>query len=738
MAFDLRSRSVRSVRSTVLRSLPLACILFVAPSVSAGDGACVGDLDGDGAVAATDLAFLLGAWGEIASPADLDNNGDVSAADLSLLLSAWGSCATGEPIALDLTALPAATYPFATHFDSFNVDETLAARVDPIRFPQLSGQTVDVFIIENRSAAQWAANTTLVDVRGWSEEVSIGFTLATSLFTMNLPATVLPGSGDSPGRGFDLVVDVDRDGVLGANDLIDGIGDGPGFWFMKDIAGVGPHTATTIASYDVNDPDILDSMELERIYYPSDIASLSPRPLVVISHGNGHNYAWYDYLGTHLARWGFVVMSHQNDTQPGIETASTTTLEHTESFLAQLGSISGGVLNGHIDNHRITWIGHSRGGEGIARAYDRLFDATFTSPTYVIGDIKLLISIAPTDFLGTGVADPHSVPFMLLYGAADGDVCGCPDSDIGDSFNVFERASGMRQSTYVHGADHNDFNCCGVNDFSGPTGTALGNAEVQDVAEGACLAMIRRVIENDRSTEEFLWRQYESLKPPTVAMTTTVISEWRPAPADFVALDNFQANTATTTSSAGELVSFAGIANVAEGAGMDNNLVFTWATTDAFNGSTRGRTTDLTRAFVFNWTSASSIAWTVPVASRNFTTSRFVSLRAAQGTRHTNTIAQLGDLSFTLVLKDELGIESAVSSSTLSGGVEEPYQRTGYGTGTGWQNAMEAIRIPLSSFTAGTTTIDMTRIASVSLRLGGTDGSTQGRLVIDDIQVERE
>jgi hypothetical protein len=156
------------------------------------------------------------------------------------------------------------------------------------------------------------------------------------------------------------------------------------------------------------------------------------------------------------------------------------------------------------------------------------------------------------------------------------------------------------------------------------------------------------------------------------------------------------------------------------------------------NGATRGRTTDTTRALVFDWTAAAFGAWSVPAAMKDFSSSRFLSLRAAQGTRHPNTIAALGDLTFTVVLLDELGVESAIRISTFKGGIEEPYQRTGYGTGTGWQNAMEAIRVPLSSFIAGATTIDMTRIASISVRVGGTDGSAQGRLVIDDVQVERE
>ena len=53
--------------------------------------ACPADLDGDGAVGASDLAILLGAWGSAGS-ADLDGSGMVDPADLALLLGAWGAC----------------------------------------------------------------------------------------------------------------------------------------------------------------------------------------------------------------------------------------------------------------------------------------------------------------------------------------------------------------------------------------------------------------------------------------------------------------------------------------------------------------------------------------------------------------------------------------------------------------------------------------------------------------------
>jgi hypothetical protein len=48
------------------------------------------DLDGDGVVSASDLAILLGNWGN-SGIGDLDGNGVVDAGDLAALLGAWGS-----------------------------------------------------------------------------------------------------------------------------------------------------------------------------------------------------------------------------------------------------------------------------------------------------------------------------------------------------------------------------------------------------------------------------------------------------------------------------------------------------------------------------------------------------------------------------------------------------------------------------------------------------------------------
>jgi hypothetical protein len=60
-------------------------------SITPGDGAPTGDLNGDGTVGPADLAILLGSWGPCdGCPADLDGDGIVDAADLAILLGNWG------------------------------------------------------------------------------------------------------------------------------------------------------------------------------------------------------------------------------------------------------------------------------------------------------------------------------------------------------------------------------------------------------------------------------------------------------------------------------------------------------------------------------------------------------------------------------------------------------------------------------------------------------------------------
>ncbi len=702
---------------------------------------CPPDLDGSGTVDGDDLGTLLGQWGSDGS-ADLNDDGIVDGDDLGTLLGAWGPCPGGDgPRPMRLAGRALAASPFFEFVRGVNAGVAASIMVDTDRWPELVGAEGDLFVVEARSADGWTGDSSLADVRGAPQAVAfVAGGAVTNTIVITGSAALPSADGDRFGRGYDLVVDLDGDGLLSDGDLIDGLGDEPGMVILPNATLAGPHAVTQPADYVVSGPTA--GFTTQRLYYPTDIAALPPRPLVVISHGNGHNYSWYNYLGQHLASWGFVVISHQNNTGPGIESASTTTLQHTVAVIQHQATIAGGALNGHLDTSKIIWIGHSRGGEGVVRAYDRLFDNSYTPPagTYTKDSIALLISIAPTDFLGKGGvgsgSDPHAKPYFLIYGAADGDVCGCPDNNVADSFNLFERSAGDHWSTYIHGVDHNDFNCCGVNDFSGPAGTALGTTEAQKIAKVHILAAIRSIIDGDPGARELRWRRYASLRPLGVLATATVRNDLSPLSIGVASvIDDFQTQTSSAVASCGGAVAFT-VTSLSESTNNDNNTTFTWLTTDAFNGQTRAGVGDVPRAVVFTWTAPGTMEWTVPDALKDFTAAETLSFRAAQGTRHPNITA--ADSTFLVTLEDLDGNESALSIGAYGQGLGRPYQRTGFGTGAGWQNEVEAVRIRLEDFLHGGTPLDLARIAAIRLSFGEAGESATGRIVVDDLNLLSE
>jgi predicted dienelactone hydrolase len=690
------------------------------------------DLTGNNIVDTDDLLVVINNWGNPGA-GDLNKSGIVDTDDLLLVINGWGQCIVDTPpTSSDLAGKALGKFPFFDYSIAFNAGSTVQLALDPFLHPDVAGLTADVYVVDDRSAAEWTLDATLVDVRaGGPQSISfLGPNVQGNVFTLDA-GTLSAAAGTGLGVGYDVVIDANSNGALDSGDVIDGA-DGAGFYVVHDLTVAGPLAVTQI---NYTGGTFLG----QRTFYPTDIANMGQLPLVVISHGNGHQHTWYDYLQSHLASYGYIVMSHQNNTVPGIESASTTTLTNTNYILANQATIAGGVLNGHIDGHTIIWIGHSRGGEGVVRAYDRIFDNTYNPATYDLEDIVLISSIAPTDFLGTNSANPHSVAYHLIYGSSDGDVCGCPDNDIADSFNVFERALGPRASTYVHGADHNDFNCCGINDFAGPVGTAIGSAEAQRVAKSAYLALIKFTLEGNLAAKDYLWRQWESLKPIGVSVNTIVVNDFRNlynAPTDFV-IEDYQKFPATSISSSEGGVTF-DVLNMVEAKCNDNNTSFTWFTTDPMNGNVRGRTTDIAQCSVFDYNSAAtplSIELQIVPLMTDWSGMKYFSLRAAKGTRHPDTNAFTGDLNFSVVLRDANNVSSAINIGAYFGGIEHPYLRTGFGTGAGWQNEFEVIRIRLADFLANGNQLDFSNMAAIRLEFGGPDNTTRGRIHLDDIMV---
>jgi len=616
-----------------------------------------------------------------------------------------------------------AQYPFFEYVRSVNLGDVVRIAVDPSQYPAVVGVTADVYVVEARDLAGWAGNPNLTDVSGSPRVVSfVGGTIQANTFVID--AGFLGGpSGTAVGRGYDVVVDLDRDGVLDDDDLIDGLSDEAGFYICRDIEAAGPYAVTEIIYSG-------GGWLGEDTYYPTSIAALGQLPVIIVSHGNGHNYQWYDHIGFHMASYGYVVMSHQNNTGPGIESASTTILDNTNYFLGNFGTIGGGVLAGHIDVSRVTWIGHSRGGEGVTRAYDRLFDGE-TRPNFGINQIQLVSSIAPTDFLGAGSANPHGVDYHLWTGAADADVNGSASCDICQTFHLLERATGRRANTVYQGVGHGAFHDGGGSLVaSGPC--LVDRPTTHMMMLPYFLALNRYYVDGDLASKDFLWRQYESfhaIGSPDVANPCIVATyELKEDPSsEALVIDDYQTNTALNLSSSGGTVTWS-VGDALEGLLNDNDGTFAWMVSDPMNGMTRMRPGETTRGIVFSWNGAAFYEQGVVPAAQDFTDYDFLTFRGAQTTQHPFTLAVLGDTTFRVTLRDGSGTTSSISIGAYGGGLEQPYQRSG-----GWHNEFETIRIRLTDYLNNGSGLDLTDIVAVRFEFGGAGQSAQGYIGLDDI-----
>ncbi len=651
---------------------------------------------------------------------------------LSATYTGEASCPVSDAVILrgvgeaSLSGRPRAEAPWWESADTLHDTDDLYAALDPYRHAERVGLPYDAYVVAHRSPEQWAGDPSLSDQSGGAESLTLSGEGIES--NTNILWSGDPDSGDGLGQPYDIVFDFGQDGRLDPGDLIDGLdADRAGVYVLGDLTTSGQHA---VESFDHSGGSWLG----QRVYYPADIASMGELPLIVISHGNGHDYTWYDYLGEHLASWGYVVMAHQNNTGPGIETASTTTVTNTDYLLSNADSIEDGVLYGHLDGTRIVWIGHSRGGEGVVRAYDRILDGDIEPVSFTAEDVVLISSIAPTVFNTVDDSDPHEVPYHLLAGAADGDVTGSVDCEQCQFFRIAQAAEGPVQVTYVQGADHNDFNCCGFDDGVGPD--QIGREEVQAIARAYFLALIQTWVDDNPATRDYFTRMSDTFHPPTLDADDRLATTFRDAHAEgYPVLDDFQTGPDTAVSSAGTVVT-ATVDSLEEGALKDQDLSFAWSDEDPMNGMTQAvRPPDDARGAVFQFEAPATWAVEVPAEHQDFSSYGVLSLAVAQQSRAPQTEELAGDLSFTVTLVDAAGVESTVDIAS-QGAVPLPYQRSGSGSGRGWANELVTVRLPLSDFETGAD-LDLTHIASVRLNFGEGSGSAMGRIGLDNVELSR-
>lgn len=671
--------------------------------------------------------YLLGA---IIDPTDSNGLDFSNGADMTFTL--------GGPVTAELAGNSIPLRPFFEKVRAVNAGSSLELSVDPLAIPSVAGMTADLYVVRSKDVAGWLAAPVLIDVSSGGAETVL-FTMsgiAANTFTVDT-GTLAGPTGTDLGEGYDLIIDLDQNGILSTGDIIDGYGDNPGVSIVRDTTVAGPYT---VVEKIYSGGSWLD----QDLYYPSNISSLGKLPLLVISHGNGHNYQWYDHIGNHLASYGYIVMSHSNNTGPGINTASTTTLTNTDYFLANLGALPGigNLLQGHVNSNAITWLGHSRGGEGVARAYDKIFDGTYTPTNFALSDITLVSSIAPTDFLGTNSATPHGVNYHLWVGQADSDVSGCSSSNVTQCFHLHDRAENQRQSISLMGVGHGWFHNNGGNAWaSGPC--LLNKAKTHLIMTGYILPLVKYHIEGDWAARDFLTRQYESFHPPGAPTSDPCVEvdlQFRDSvQSGKLVIDDFQSNPSNTLASSGAGVSFT-VQDFNEGRMDDANSNFTHNLSDIFNGFTEASASDSTKGAVFNVDGAGDYDLTYKILGGDADWSSFetLSFRACQATRHPLTTAVLGDCRFEIELVDNVGNVSVLSLAVTGAGVVEPYQRTGCGSGApGWGNEFETFRIPLEGFTADDANFDLSNVSLLSFRFGPSHGSKKGRYGFDDIELTK-
>jgi len=701
-------------------------------SITAPAGSVV-DIEG------ASIALFDEAGGPVQSGADLPATtailyaSGLSDAETTVTLSSASSACSVEPVSItlatvgspDLAGHGLTVFPHFQYVQAFNTDESVQTALDPFRYSDRVGMVADVHIVAHRTPAEWAADRTLD-----SENVPVTATIGA-----DLPGNVVDAwlsdltTGDGVTSAWDVVYDFGQDGTLDPGDLIDGF-DADGLNTVIDLTQPGPHA---VASFQYSET----YWNTMRVYTPDP--PVGNHPLVVISHGNGHEYDWYDYLGNHLSSWGYVVISHRNDTVPGVITAATTTLTNTEAFIRALPTLGGGVLDGMVDTSRMTWVGHSRGGEGVVIAYDWMKNGAASSDYFDAGDVALVSSIAPTMFEGPNVTNPNDVDYHLMSGSADGDVTGGVDSSSLQYYRIFLRGTGDHLVTYVQGAGHNDFNCCGPNDGSwftvrGPA-PLIGRQRAQQVAMSYYLALLEHKIGGNEVLGEYLGRAPEQFRP--TAVNAYVATQWMPGDdADKFVVDDFQTEQGDAVSSSTGSVTWS-VSNHHEGALDDSNSRLTWQEDDPMNGMSWSHNDGAPdRGIVFDYNADAWLEFEIVPGERDWSDAKWLSFRACQGTRHPNTVALDDLLSFSATLVDANGATSTIDFANY-GRLTTPYARDDGGQGTGWINEFQTIRIPISDFASNGHALDLDDVAALRFEFGPSYGSSQGRVGMDDIEVLR-
>lgn len=393
-----------------------------------------------------------------------------------------GGCANMLPI----SGRPIAGAPYFQHADTFQVGENIYGALDPAALdPNLQGKMVALYVIQHKAPATWVTDKSLVHLAqlGGNSKVQ---KFKTQAGCINFNKRLLWQNATDVGE-YDVVADFGNNKPNSSTFVSDASFDQPldiidgyfvaGFRVVPD-----PTTDTTFTYYGgfeydestqgsktvTNDYGSSVTVPLRAVVrFPADVAgtttpgqisaALVSYPMVVIVHGQGHDYKGYDYLLNHWAMNGFIAASIHLVNTSGVMKGSDRAL-----ILFEHLNILKNIFGAKAANN-IGIMGHSRGGEAVAIA------PRLNNQQGLGHNINAVISLAPTNqYTNETLGGAWATPYLVIYGAMDGDVDGSGwqpwHFTLGNSgFALYDKANNAKKCmVFVYGATHNRFTTIGT------------------------------------------------------------------------------------------------------------------------------------------------------------------------------------------------------------------------------------------------------------------------------------
>jgi hypothetical protein len=249
----------------------------------------------------------------------------------------------------------------------------------------------------------------------------------------------------------------------------------------------------------------------------------------------------------------------------------------------------------------------------------------------------------------------------------------------------------------------------------------------RDFAKGYVTAFLSLVDGKDEAARSYFLEPPALLRPlgvdPSLKMHQQARLQTGVAKA---VMDDYETDVSTSVSSSGQAVSGT-VSGATVAYLLDGNLGDESEVYNRFFQETKG--------VLFNWIASTVYTESLDPAQQDLREAKAICFRVAQQPKNPLTLALNGPMRLSVELEDASSRVSAVSTAMLD---EIPgiYPAT-VGSADTTSAAFKTFRFPTAAFTAVGRSLDLAHITKVRIKLGGPGDSPQGRVAVDDLEVEK-